>query len=203
MTKEILPGTFRWIGQQVSGIGTLDVPIGTVSAECVVRHTGGTSYRVGRIFPSNAFVVERSPLRLLYVRRDYRGYRAAAGHVFADCHWTVDYDHALGRKLAEQLNYRFVLLVRLTPRANRSHGAFERRVAPDHVGSELCFADRRIVDKWLGRPPRRMNPSGLIPDYTNSVEESFGLTLKQAGVWGYAMGEVVPVSRLFRRLCGS
>lgn len=188
--KKIEPGSFRWIGQRVSGLSTLDVPIGARDAPAIIRHCGGTAYRIGKIAPSNAFVIDRDPLRLLYVRPGYAGYRRAASKVFTAPRWQVDYDHALGRRSALELGFGFVLLIRLTPHANRSHGRFEKAVPL--VGPnfhELCFADRRIVDKWLGRPARRMNrdPSELAP-LRLGIAEEFGLTLKQAGVWGFAMG---------------
>jgi len=188
--KSIEPGSFRWIGQRVAALSTLDVPIGARDADAILRHCGGKAYRIGRISPNNAFVIDRDPLRLLYVRPGYTGYRRAAGKVFTAPRRKVDYDHALGRQSALALGFGFVLLIRLTPLANRSHGSFEKAAPLAGPNMDpLCFADRRIVDKWLGRPPHRMNrdPAQLAP-FQPGIREQFGLTLKQAGVWGFAMG---------------
>jgi hypothetical protein len=45
---------------------------------------------------ANAFVIERPPLRLLYVRPGYTGYRRLARKVFSGCAWGPDFDYALG-----------------------------------------------------------------------------------------------------------
>lgn len=189
LTKTIERGTYRFIGQRVSGLSVSDVPIGAINIKAIVHHTGGTPYRIGRINPTNAFVLGHPPLRLLYVRPAYSGYRNAAKKVFSNTPWAVDFDHALGRKMAQQLGFNYVLLIRIPPGTNRAHGRFER--AAQHVGlhlHKLCFADPRIFDKWLGRPPGHWrDPEGVQP-YRLDNKALLGLTLKQAGQWGFAMG---------------
>ncbi len=93
LNKPIEPGSWRWIGQRMAGMTSTDVPIGGCSIRAIARHLGGTAHRIGKISPANAFVSERGPLRLLYVRPDYRGYRRAAGRVFTGTPWKVDCDH--------------------------------------------------------------------------------------------------------------
>jgi hypothetical protein len=189
LEKKIERGSWRWIGQRVRGISTLDVPIGASNIRSIIRHSGGTPYRIGRIDPRNAVVIDRDPLRLLYVRPGYSGYRFAASKVFPSPLWAVDYDHALARQIALRLGFSYVLLIRLTPRANRSHGSYEKAEPLTGLNlRKLCFADRRIIGKWLGRRPGEMgDPAGLAP-YKLRIEQAFGLSLKQAGFWGYAMG---------------
>ncbi len=199
LTKEIQPGTFRWIGQRVQNLSTLDIPIGAKSIDSVASFTKGEVFRIGQISMRNAFVIERDPLRLLYVRRNYRSYRRAAQYVYKDYGWKVDYDHALGSKIAGDLGYEFVLLIRLTPKANRSHGAYEKKSEPSNIKKDLCFADGRIVDKWLGRTPHFMRRSKEVETYTDGMAKAYGLTLKQMGVWGFAMGvedNFSPVAKL-------
>lgn len=189
LEKTIEPGSWRWIGQRVQGLSTLDVPIGASSLRAILRHTGGTPLRIGRIDPRNAVVVERDPLRLLYVRPSYGGYRHAARSVFPQPPWAVDYDHALGRTMALGFGFSYVLLIRIPPRANRAHGSYERGVPLAGVNlHKLCFADRRIVDKWLGRAPGQSGSPEGRARYRLGMRQAFGLTLKQAGYWGYAMG---------------
>ena len=188
LRKVIMPGDWRWIGQRVQGFSTLDFPIGADCSDSVIERTNGRIYRAGDIPLTKAFVIERPPFRLLYVCPHYGGYRTAADNVFRDCSWKIDYDHALGKKLARTLGYRYVLLIRLTPTANRSHGSYEKVPAPSLERGKLCFADRRIIDKWIGRRPTHMHCKDEIADYDAGIAQAFDLTLKQAGKWGYAMG---------------
>ncbi|ACK86381.1 hypothetical protein Mchl_5658 (plasmid) [Methylorubrum extorquens CM4] len=189
LEKRIPVGTWRSVGLRVQGLTTAEISIGGSSIRAISVQTKGIPYRVGRIDPRNAFVIDCSPLRLLYVRPDYRGYRYAAGKVFPRTPWQVDYDHALGRQLALQLGFRYVLLLRVAPSVNRAHGAYER---PPQGGKitlhKFCFADRRIMDKWLGRRPRHGGSQSSPMRYEVGGRQVFGLTLKQAGFWGYAMG---------------
>ncbi len=198
--KKIARGSWRWIGQRVSGLSLLDVPIAAVSVRSILRHIGGTAYRIGRTLPDNAVVIDRPPLRLLYVRPLYNGYRQVAKKVFPTSNWQVDFDHALGRKIACRMGFSYVLLIRLSPRINRSHGVYER--TPPLVGiHKLGFADQRIRDKWIGRSPRFMPNSAPERPYEANGTQSLGLTLKQAGKWGFAMGvedDPLPINHLTR-----
>jgi len=128
------------------------------------------------------------------------GYRYAAKKIFPATDWTVDFDHSFGRTIARQLDFRLVLLLRIVPSVNRGHGAYERTVLLSGLNiHKLCFADRRILDKWIGRPPKFWNdPVRLLP-YRLDRRDSLGLTLKQAGKWGFAMGvedDPLPLSNL-------
>ncbi|MFB9124399.1 hypothetical protein ACFFYR_14885 [Paraburkholderia dipogonis] len=186
MKKEILPGTWRYIGQRLAGLDQDTVPIAGASLDEIYNYIGGTCYQIGRVCIDNAFVVERGILRLMYVRPDYRGYRRAAETVFATCPWKIDYDHALSRNLARQLGYKYVLLIRIVPGVNRSHGRFERHVTLPSRIPGLSFPDSRILDKWLGRRPDFMRQPAQA--YTPQASYPSGLTLKQKGMWGFALG---------------
>lgn len=159
-----------------------------MSLEDVRRQIGGAAYQVGRVRLENAFVIDRSPVRLLYVRPDYTRYRLTALKVFPNQKWPVDFDHALGRRMASTLGYPFVLLLRVKPRVNRAHGRFETNARLRGDCPTLCYADDRILDKWIGRGPnfwRTHDPSmGFDPGHPGKL----GLTLKQMGWWGFAMG---------------
>lgn len=200
LTKTIERGSWRWIGQRVAGISPMDIPIGGISAAALLRHVGGSAWRIGRIHPRNAFVIDRPPLRLLYVRVGYGGYRHAAKKVFQKTPWIVDFDHAFGRHMAQQLGFHYVLLIRIIPSVNRGHGRFEKAEPLTGLNlAKLCFANQRILDKWIGRGPKfRNDPSRLSP-YRLDRRDTLGLTLKQAGKWGYAMGvedDPLPIAHL-------
>jgi hypothetical protein len=189
LEKRIERGTWRSIGMRMTGFSPGDIPIGGISIRALLGHAGGTPFRIGAIRPHNAFVIERPPFRLLYVRAAYSGYRRAAKTVFPETDWKVDYDHALGRKMAQQLGFHYVLLLRIVPSVNRGHGPWER--AAPLTGPnlhKLCFASPRILDKWLGRPPKLMNDPARLQPYRLGLRHDLGLTLKQAGKWGFAMG---------------
>lgn len=188
-TKRIDRGTWRGIGQRVAGISPLDIPIGGIGVPALLGHLGGTAFRIARIEPHNAVVIDRPPLRLLYVRPVYGGYRYAAKKVFPDTDWAVDFDHVLGRTMARQLGFAYVLLIRIVPSVNRGHGAYER--AAPVIGLDrhkLCFANQRILDKWIGRRPRLWNDPERLQPYRIDQRDELGLTLKQAGKWAFAMG---------------
>ncbi|MGF6770626.1 hypothetical protein P3T18_003105 [Paraburkholderia sp. GAS199] len=186
LKKEIVPGTWRYIGQRLQGLGQDAVPIAGQSLEHIYNYIGGTCFRIGRVSVENAFAIEQGLLRLVYVRPEYRGYRRTAESVFGASPWKIDYDHSLGRNLAKQLGYGYVLLIRIHPAVNRSHGRFERNALRRDVVPELCFPDHRILDKWLGRRPgSRRAP---IPIYEPKKTNPNGLTLKQRGIWGFALG---------------
>ncbi len=186
LEKIIGRGTWRYVGQRVQGLQIQAIPIAGKSIEHIAKALDGTAYQIGRIHTRNAFVVRKGVLSLLYVRPDYRGYRRTAGLVFALCSWKVDYDHALSRNLAGQLGYAYVLMLRVVPRINRSHGHLERNLKESEDVPDICFADERIRGKWIGRSASRL----LTPPSAFSANQTtpYGLTLRQAGQWGFAMG---------------
>lgn len=187
LEKVIFPGTWRYLGQRVGELSPSDIPIAGLSMRAIHLCVGGDLFRVGRVAPRNAFVLQRGVLRLLYVRPDYTAYRRTARLVFKDYGWKVDFDHALGRNAARQLGYTYVLLTRANPRVNRSHGRFERLACGDGRVPEVCFVDTRIHDKLLHRKPLHFsnrNPRPYDPGHT----ERYGVTLQQAGRWAYALG---------------
>ncbi|UXY51421.1 hypothetical protein [Pseudomonas tohonis] len=186
LNKNTGRGTWRSIGKRMQGLQVQSIPIAGKSIELITTKLGGTAYQIGRIRTENALVVKKGLLSLLYVRPDYRGYRRTAGLVFAPCSWKVDYDHALSRNLACQLGYDYVLMLRVVPRINRSHGHLERNLKESEDVPGICFADERIRGKWIGRsasrlltPPSAFSPHQMTP---------YGLTLRQAGQWGFAIG---------------
>jgi hypothetical protein len=189
LIKSIVPGTWRYLGVRSKGFSVLDIPIGGVSAEVIKNHIKGNIETVGKIRLENAFIIKKYPFTFLYVRPSYFGYRNVAKRVFKECPWVIDYDHSLGKAIANQLGCKYVLLLRVIPRANRSHGRYERKnsvVLFPKQHSTLCFADDRILDKWLGRMSSYHTLQHAA--YNPSSPSKFGLTLKQLGRWAYAIG---------------
>ncbi len=191
LTKDILPGTWRYLGQRCPHIYPSSVPIAGREPAAIARALDGELYQIGRYEVRNAFLVVKNNARFLYVRPGYSGYRRVTRKVFSKVPWNVDYDHALSRRIANAAKpaYKYVLLLRVPPSVNRQHGHSEKK---DNLGSDIpsiCFADDRIFDKWLGRSPlaRGRSPAVLSGYSTNNVV-LHGLTLKQKGHWAYAIG---------------
>jgi hypothetical protein len=189
LTKRIEPGTWRYIGQRLEGIDLSEIPIAGTNIYEIYQRLGRKVYAVGGANVANVFVVERPPLRLLYVRPGYNGYRRLGLKVLSRSTWKVDFDHALGQRLAERLGYGYVLLLRVVkPRVNRAHGRFERPAEATLDIPPLCFADDRIRDKWIGRGPNFWRKRDPNLAFDPGDPGRHGLTLKQKGWWGFAMG---------------
>jgi len=189
--KTIATNSWRHLGRQVTSVGPSTLPIGGCSIRRLHGVLGGKLLKIGRISTSNAFVVEIGNFRLVYVNPRYRGYRRAAGKVFNDCPWPIDYDHLLSAKLAAALGFSYVLIARILPQANRSHGRLERLPSGKVYLSlhSTCLADARILSKWINRRPS----AGHLP-YRSVNVANIGLTLKQKGVWAFSLGFEGPLS---------
>ncbi len=190
LTKVIVRGTDRYIGLILAGTDATKIPIAGMSREAIADALKGTIQPVGKRSLDNIFVVVAPPLRLVFVRPQYTGYRKAAECIFGDVEWEVDYDHVLARSAARKLQYHFVLLVRVTSRVNRSHGCFESAVVQPTNKPDVVFASMRILDKCVGRRAlARMtsDPSRRLPYDPNAPAEC-GLTLKQLGQLGHSLG---------------
>lgn len=187
LAKTILPGSFRYLGQQVDNAALLDIPIGGATMAQICSHVGGTLHAVGRTSLADAFVIERPPFRLLYVRPDFKGYRRVAEKLFRKYNWAVDYDHTLGKKMAVALGCRYVLMIRANPSVNRANGRFEHAANLVTGAAGLCFVNSRIANKFIARPPAHM-PNADTGPYDFRKREQLGWTLKQAGQWAHAIG---------------
>lgn len=185
--KAIGPGTWRHLGLRVQGTTLLDIPIAGATLDKIHTHAGGSLFSVGRVKVQNAFVIERPPFRLLYVRPDYKGYRRVAGKVFANCQWAVDYDHTLGKKMASALGCAYVLMIRAIPSVNRGHGRFEHVSNMVPGSPDLCFVSSRIANKFIGRAATHMTGADNGP-YDPGKRASLGWTLQQQGKWAHAIG---------------
>lgn len=190
LTKRVASGSFRSIGFMLSPIDFMRIPIAAMTREAIAKAVGGTVQNVGNCSLDNVFVVLAPPLRLMFVRPDYSGYRRAAEKIIGEIGRTVECDHVLARSAASKLRYRYVLMVRVAARVNRSHARFESAVIVRTDNPDVAFASMRILDKCLGRPAlARMasDPARRLP-YDPEVPAHFGLTIKQLGQLGHALG---------------
>lgn len=187
--RVILPGTWRYLGQRCPNIHPASVPIAGKSIASITAELKSECYRVGRVQVSNAFLLVKDRARFLYVRPDFTGYRRVAKKVFPKVNWAADFDHSLSKRIALVAGYKYVLLLRVPPEANRAHGAYEKKDQLQSITPDVCFADDRVLDKWLGRSPTiRNRPVHVLSGYAVENVTVYGLTLKQRGHWAYAIG---------------
>lgn len=189
LTKVILPSTYRYLGNRAANLPFDQLPIAARNLADLRLLPNATTYRFCGIHPSNTVVLEWNGHWLLYVRPSYRGYRTVAHRFFQRVPWKVDFDHTLGKKIAACHNVDYVLLVRLPPKVNRSHGRHEQQTVVQHgSNSGLYFADQRILSKIVGQPSWRAGRTGSLRSYNPMTPASMGLTLKQRGQLAHALG---------------
>lgn len=90
--------------------------------------------------------------------------------------------------MCDEVGYEYVLAIRIHRRANRSHGYLEKRrnIKPG-LAPSVCYADRRMIDKIIGRPAKLMR-KGNTYIYDPSIRERHDLTMKQRGKFIFAFG---------------
>jgi hypothetical protein len=189
LRKEILPGTWRYLGLVHGPLDIGKIPIAGRSCRDIQKLVRGRCLPAGDALEDEAFVMQlKDGRRLLYVNPDFKKYRKLAEKVFADPpSFDVDYDHALAKTLARN-RYRYVLLLRIARRVNRSHGSFEGRIEVAGRLGAVAFVDRRILDKWLSRRPRLFPGREPLRPYIPDAGPDGGFTLQQQGRLAFALG---------------
>lgn len=189
LIKRISPGTYRYLGLKAAHLPFEQLPVAAKSFSDLRSLPNVQMHKIGRFNPKNAIVMKWNGHWLLYVRPNYGGYRSVALRFFENVPWKVDFDHSLGRSIAASLGVSYVLLIRLPPKVNRSHGRHEREtVSRPTSNSGLYFADQRILSKIVGQPASRLKRTGHLRPFDPSKPSSSGLTLKQRGQWAHALG---------------
>lgn len=148
----------RQLLELLDGVNPGEIPIGAVKRRSLAIQMNAQIFRIGRRFATNAFVLVRGKLRLVYVKPSYFQYRRVGLDIFGSEYSIMDFDHSLGRAVAESLNVNYVLLLAIDKKVNRGHGAYERvRSSQDSGPRKIdlrkhCFVDPRVMNKWLGLP---------------------------------------------------
>lgn len=189
LKKINFPSTYRHLGAKTAHLPFQELPVAAKSLADLRSLKNVQLYRIGRFNPTNAIVMKWNGYWILYVRPHYGGYRSVAQRFFRDVPWKVDFDHSLGSHIATSHKASYILLVRLPPKVNRSHGSHERKtILQPMSNSGLLFADQRILSKILGRPASRLKRTGHLRPFDPSNHSAMGLTLKQRGQWAHALG---------------
>ncbi|MEG3087417.1 hypothetical protein [Sphingomonas sp. PB4P5] len=193
LDKKVDPDSNRGISTMFDGLDVSSIPIAAYKLSSVTSAIDGTAFQIKGIELKNAAVIISGSHRLLYVRPFYKGYRQAAATIFPEganllSSGRLDIDHVLGKAMCDEVGYEYVLAIRIHRRANRSHGHLEKRcnIKPG-LAPSVCYADRRMTDKIIGRPAKLMyNDKTNI--YDPSIRERHGLTIKQRGKFIFAFG---------------
>lgn len=196
LIKDILPGSLRSIGQTRLGLDPHEIVTAGLRYRDIVNKTGGTAYKIERINSRIAFCIVVNGAYYLYVHWQYPSYRKLFKRFFGYLPEDHDVDHVMARNLARSLSVPFLLLAAVPKRANRSHGAFERHgLAPSngiYLGKTYPL-DERMFHKVMGRRVyQRQRKKDLGKGYVKGVANSFGLTLKQRGIWNLAFSTFLP-----------
>lgn len=182
------PGSHRFVGERAPDIEPSKVPIAGINAESIASALNGRIERAGTARIANAFRVGAGTTSLLYVSTSYAGYRKLAQSLFPPVPWYAEIDHVLSRSLAKRLGYRFVLIGRIPKSVNCGHGAFEKKVRLCGDIPPVCFADERVYDKILCRPPLARGRARVCDGYSVREPVGYGLTLRQKGIFWSSLG---------------
>lgn len=188
--KRILPGTYRYLGQLVpDDCRPENIPVAARTLRDLSTYFGHRAYHVGQRSPKNAVVFSRSKMRFLYVAPTYSDYRRTAKIVFRGSNFDMDIDHVVAKALATRCGFGLVLLARVPKNVNRGHGHYEGKARLGRLSKNVCFADRRILDKLIFRPPKHMpHREDEITEFKPETETCRSVTLKQLGKWAQALG---------------
>ena len=191
--KTIEPGSLRDLGARPSGLAPHCLPIAGKSCQAILTAMGCEGFAISRISTRNAFVVRKSEsIYYLFVRPLYTGYRRVAALRFGGIPPEHDVDHIFAKNLAGKFGYSYVLVALVPERVNRLHGFYEQFFQLPAASEDVpgvCFADVRIFDKALGRNSKVRRPDvNLRQGYNLQDRVSFGLTLKQQGIWNLTFG---------------
>ncbi len=148
----------------IQGIPPSNLVIGGLTIDAIKNAMKGSALRIGRIKPTNAFCIKvenemttscpfLQDYYYVYVKTTYQGYRKAASRFLGT---NGHIDHVLSRKLATQLEMRYVLTAIIQPDINILHGSIEKLgLAPAKMRadvsmlnlSKVVYMDNRIQSK--------------------------------------------------------
>jgi hypothetical protein len=196
LTKHLLPGSLRSIGQLTLGLDPHEIVTAGHRYRTIANQTGGTAYKIQHINSRSAFCVVVNGAYYLYVHWQYPSYRRLFKTFFGYLPQKHDVDHVMARNLARSLSVPFLLLAAVPQTANRSHGSVERQgLAPSnsvYLGKTYPL-DERMFHKVMGRRVyQRQRKEDLGKGYVKGIASSHGLTLKQRGIWNLAFSTFLP-----------
>ena len=192
LQKDIEVGSLRFLGNKLSSLSPQKTVIAgkSIRGICMALDYKCFQYRNHRL--KNIFIASgNTGILYIYVNPKYRNYRKIFGEFF-NVPIGFHVDHVLGRRIAEHYKYNYVALCMIPGNVNIKHGGFEKlsyQKGRIHTLIDVCYCDNRIYNKILSRNPRaRCSETDLSDGFHHTNLVSYGLTLKQKGLWNMAFG---------------
>lgn|GEM_PF-2118915 len=193
LVKILPPGELRWIASEFDSLS----PQATVIAGNTIRDISTATtfkcFKIGNINPANAFVAyDQHKIFYVFVDVNYRNYKYPIVKLLGTVPSGYHIDHILARNLAKHFGYKYVALCMVPEKVNLRHGWIEKikvSLVNESPIPSICFADERVFQKILSRNPEaRMKKEDLILGFSPIKSPTYGLTLKQKGLWNTAFG---------------
>ena len=190
LTKKIEKGTYRWLGENYDSLFPNKTVIAGNSIIAILSALNYSGFKFGRYDTKNVVIAHNDKdIFYLFVNPHYKLYRKVFKKLIGDIPTGFHVDHILSKNLAKHFGYNYVLLCLIPNIVNIRHGAFEKeRLEYTVTPPEVCYSDDRIYHKVLSRNPTARQKREEITPYQPQKNNSYGLTLKQRGVWNSAFG---------------
>ncbi len=197
LEKIYIKGTYRYIGKYCKGLYPFELPIAIKSFRNFEKIKDFDIYKYKNYSEKNVLVLFNQKRTIyVYVNPNYTAYRKILSDILGKIEKNFDVDHVLGKNIAKKLNLSYVLLSVIPKTVNRSHGTFEKEFLDKEINNlNLIYANDRIYHKILFR---KASSYRVIDFFSNEKEKlklnilnskpSYGLTLKQLGIWHSAFG---------------
>ncbi len=191
LEKVLEKGSLRWIGNEFNSPPPQKTIIAGNSIDSICNALAFNPYRFRRYSPYNVFVANSENIFYVFVKPQYSLYRKVFDAIIGGIPKGYHVDHVLAKNLAIHFKYNYVALSIIPDRVNIKHGLWEKQKRDIPLGflaPEVCYSDDRIFNKILSRNPLARMKKESIEMYIPDVEPTYGLTLKQKGLWNAAFG---------------
>ena len=192
LEKVLEVGSLRWLGEDYDSLCPQKTVIAGKSIRSICMAMGYRCNQYGNHRTKNLFIASGgNEMFYMYVNPRYRNYRKVFEEIF-NIPIGFHVDHVFGRRIAEYYKYKYVVLCMIQGNVNIKHGGFEKlsyQKGSIYNPIDVCYCDNRIYNKILSRNPRaRCLETDLLNGFNPENIVSYGLTLKQKGLWNMAFG---------------
>lgn len=184
--------------KSIRGVRPSELVIGGLTISSIASAMNGKIFRIGRVWPTNAFCICVNNFHYLYVSCAYTGYRSLAKRLFNSIPVGYDVDHVLAKKLALKLGCKYILLAKVIDSVNRSNGSTEKLGLKNMRKinlSKVVYPDERIYYKIYSEKIQHGHDKTNIGfDPANIFIKK--IELRYGHVWNVAFGfhESTPLS---------
>lgn len=191
LEKVLEKDSLRWMGENYDSLFPNRTVIAGKDISSISNAINLPCYKFSGFNIQNIFVAHDSQkIFYVFVNPRYKNYRKAFHNLIGQIPDNFHVDHVLSRNLAMHFGYNYVLLCMIPGIVNSSHGRFEKiKAIWDIAIPEVCYSDDRVFHKILSRNPNaRQTREELLSGYHPAAVPTYGLTLKQRGIWNSAFG---------------